>query len=282
VKRSAIAAVGAAAACVAAVLLALPTLAAGSGPTLQLSFVQQPTDVLLGAPITPPVSLSLTKDGGTPVPGVTVTVSLAPNAAGGTLSGKTSAVTDASGIATFTGLSVSHSGTAYQLVAAAQSLTTTSSPFNVAAILQPCSNGCNFSTADPTPSNPTGVQVLVPSGSGSSTAANTQLEVILDPSTPTFCGGSPCVGSLVTVIPPSTVGAPILVRLLYDGTITSGREPSTFKVWKTNGTGAPQLVPDCVGASPVLPCVSGRRRLANSTLAIEVRFSGPDPIWGSG
>jgi hypothetical protein len=247
-----------------------------------LTFTQQPSDVQVGQSMSPPVTLRLL-NGSTPVTGQTVTLAIAPGSPSGTLSGGT-AVTDANGIATFPNLAIDSSGTGFKLVATSGSLTATSNSFNVAAILVDCSAGCSASTPDPTAQNPTAVDINVPGSSGlrSLAAGGGQLEVILDPSAPNFCGGSPCIGSNITIIPPANVGGTITADFVYDKSISGQRGVALINVWKASGPGQPAvLVPDCKGKNPTLPCVNKRKRTNPGNTFIEVLFTGPDPIWGS-
>ena len=68
---------------------------------LTMFFVQQPTTVQRGAAITPPVRVQVRDTTGAVVLGVVVTVALGSNPTGATLSGATTALTDAAGFATF-------------------------------------------------------------------------------------------------------------------------------------------------------------------------------------
>ncbi len=105
-----------------------------------LFFVQQPTTVQRGANIAPPVKVQVRDGYGAVVPGATVTVALASNPAGATLSGTTSALTDTEGFATFADLSLDRTGT-YTLSAAVTGLSpVTSSPFTVVGTV------CSFPT----------------------------------------------------------------------------------------------------------------------------------------
>jgi Kelch motif/Galactose oxidase, central domain len=102
-----------------------------------LAFQVQPSDVVQGAVISPPVQVRARDALGNTVTAFTgnVTVALGNNAGGAILSGTTT-VPAAAGVATFSNLSVDKIGTGYTLVASATSLTgATSSTFNVA-----CSN----------------------------------------------------------------------------------------------------------------------------------------------
>ncbi|WP_324987892.1 S8 family serine peptidase [Hyalangium sp.] len=100
----------------------------------QLAFSTQPGNTLAGAPITP-VRVSLQDAFGNQLSSSTqnVTLALAANPAGGTLSGTTT-VAAVNGVATFGDLSIARAGTGYTLTASAGSLTSaTSAAFDVAA-----------------------------------------------------------------------------------------------------------------------------------------------------
>jgi hypothetical protein len=249
-----------------------------------LTFQQQPSDVQVGQSMTPLVTVQL-MNGSTPIVGQPVTLSLGPGSPSSTISGNGPVMTDANGIAAFPSLSFGSSGTGFSLVATSGSLTATSNPFNVAAILVNCTAGCNASTPDPTAQNPTSVDINVPGSSGlrSLATGGGQLEVILDPSAPGFCGGSPCIGQNITIIPPATAGGTITADFIYDKSISGQRGVALINVWKLSpGSSTPVLVPDCKGKNPTLPCVNKRTRTNPGNAFIEVLFTGPDPIWGSG
>lgn len=99
----------------------------------RLVFTVQPSTTLAGAPIAPAVRVSMQDDAGNvatlfPAP---VTVGIGTNPGGGTLSG-TLAVTTQDGVATFSNLNISASGTGYVLTASTSGLAgATSSPFNI-------------------------------------------------------------------------------------------------------------------------------------------------------
>ena len=105
------------------------------GPPTKLAFVQGPSNTAVGAAITPAVTVAVEDANGNIETSDNVTqVSLAigTNPAGGTLSGG-SAVTVASGIATFSGLSINTAGTGYTLTASSTPSYTgaTSAAFNI-------------------------------------------------------------------------------------------------------------------------------------------------------
>jgi hypothetical protein len=100
---------------------------------VSLAFVTQPTAVVFGQPIDPPVSIRALNANGSFAVGVPVSIAIGSNPAGGTLSGTLSAVTGASGIAVFTTLSIDEVGT-YTLVASATGFpSATSLAFGVTA-----------------------------------------------------------------------------------------------------------------------------------------------------
>ncbi len=105
------------------------------GPATRLGFTIQPTNTQTGATITPAVQVAALDAQGniaTSFTGV-VTVAIANNPAGGALSGNTSA-SAASGVATFSSLSVDRSGVGYTLGATATGLTAaTSAAFDIVA-----------------------------------------------------------------------------------------------------------------------------------------------------
>ena len=111
------------------------------GPPV-VSFVQQPVGpVNVGAPIVPAVSVRVADAAGAVLPGVQVSLSLFTSTSGtGVLGGTTSALTNAGGLATFAGLSVSQPGS-YLLRATATApgvaATADSTSFTVASVTTP-------------------------------------------------------------------------------------------------------------------------------------------------
>jgi hypothetical protein len=84
----------------------------GLNPSIQ----SQPTTTQAGQVISPAVRLLVTGDGGTPLPGVSIDLSLVRLSGNGSLSGTLSKVTGVSGIETFADLRISQPGT-YALLA---------------------------------------------------------------------------------------------------------------------------------------------------------------------
>jgi hypothetical protein len=103
-----------------------------AGAANKLVFAQQPTSAVAGASIAPAVTVQIQDAGGNLTASTAnVTVAIATNAGGGTLSG-TLTVAASGGVATFSNLSVNKTGTGYTLSAAGTSLTgATSSAFNI-------------------------------------------------------------------------------------------------------------------------------------------------------
>ena len=108
------------------------TLTVVPGAASKLAFGTQPSDAIVGTPITPAVTVTIVDAGGNPIASsASVTVAIGTNPAGGTLSGALT-VAAVGGVATFSGLSIDKAGTGYTLSAAASGLTgATSSPFDI-------------------------------------------------------------------------------------------------------------------------------------------------------
>ncbi len=109
--------------------------ASTTGPPTKLAFVQGPSNATCGSNITPPVRVAVEDANGnieTSDNATQVNLAIGTNPAGGTLSGG-SAVTVASGIATFSGLSINTAGTGYTLTASSTPAYTaaTSAAFNI-------------------------------------------------------------------------------------------------------------------------------------------------------
>jgi hypothetical protein len=102
------------------------------GPAAKLGFGQQPTNTAAGS-ISPAVTVQVQDAGGNVVTTSSASIAMAigTNPGGGTLSG-TTPVNAASGVATFSDLSINKTGTGYTLSATSNGLTTaTSSNFNI-------------------------------------------------------------------------------------------------------------------------------------------------------
>ena len=104
-------------------------------PPAKLAFVQGPSNAAAGVAITPAVKVAVEDANGnvqTSDNSTTVSLAIGTNPSGGTLSGG-SAVTVASGVATFSGLSINNAGTGYTLTASSTPSYTaaTSAAFNI-------------------------------------------------------------------------------------------------------------------------------------------------------
>ena len=116
-------------------LVAFRIASTAVGPPAKLAFVQGPSSTAVGAVITPAVTVAVEDANGnveTSDNATQVSLAIGANPASGTLSGG-SAVTVASGIATFSGLSIDTAGTGYTLTASSTPSYTgaTSAAFNV-------------------------------------------------------------------------------------------------------------------------------------------------------
>lgn len=116
-------------------------VATSVGSPAKLAFLQGPSNAAAGATITPPVTVAVEDASGNVVTSDNadqVSLAIGTNPAGGTLSGGT-AVTVASGIATFSGLSISAAGTGYTLTASSTPAYTpaTSAAFNITSTTAP-------------------------------------------------------------------------------------------------------------------------------------------------
>jgi streptogramin lyase len=123
---------------------AIPTQVQTASYTIQfdsaanLIFVTQPSNTIVNQSITPAVQVKAVDSSDAVLPGVSITLSLSTGP--GTLGGTLTQTTNASGIATFSNLSINAAGTGDVLTAKAAvagftSITATSNPFNVPAPL---------------------------------------------------------------------------------------------------------------------------------------------------
>ncbi len=164
------------------------------GTPAKLAFTVQPSAAAAGSALTPAVQVAVQDASGNIVAGATtlVTVAIATNAGGGTLSGTTSK-NAVNGIATFSDLSIDRGGTGYTLTTTASGLASaTSVPFTITAAtgrlvftVQP---GTTAAGAALTPA----VQVAVVDGSGNVvTSATTSITVAIG----TNAGGATLAGT---------------------------------------------------------------------------------------
>jgi hypothetical protein len=161
--------------------------------------------------------------------------------------------------------------------------------------------GGTLTTGDATPANPTAGTFTLPN-----TGGGVPISLTTEPTTPTYCGGSPCRGRLLTLSPfgggyDDPMNAPKL-DISLDRSVVRRYGPS-WQVWvqKEDSTVAPQLVPDCRSvpvktkykkwghwfwnvkfkkvADPS-PCVSKRYFDCNGDSHVEILVLSGDPKFG--
>ena len=187
---------------------------AAAAVATKLAFAQQPSDAAAGVPIAPAVTVQLQDSGSNSVAqgGVSITLSLATGT--GTLSGTLSQPTNASGLATFAGLSVNLVGTK-TLSAAATSLTPAASiSFVISAGLP--------------------AHIAITAGDGQSAMIGTAFGAPLQ-ATVTDAFGQPVPGATVTFTPPGS-GASALLAGNPATTNASGVASVTATANATAGT----------------------------------------------
>jgi hypothetical protein len=114
-----------------------------AGPPAKLAFTVQPSNVIVGASVTPAVQVAIEDAEGNMVTTATnaVTIAIGTNPTAGTLSG-TAMVNPTNGVATFSNLSINAGAANYTLTASASGLTgATSNPFNVIDFSVKLANG---------------------------------------------------------------------------------------------------------------------------------------------
>jgi uncharacterized protein YjbI with pentapeptide repeats len=164
---------------------------AGGGAAL---FVVQPSNVTVGEPFVPAVRVMARDSTGAALSGVNITLAIGsqPPPGGGPLSGTTTATTDGTGVATFTGLTVNgNTGTGFTLVASATgSPSATSTAFSVVpvrtgSVMDPVgditgTNGDLVSASITTAVPGSAMQFTVRFAPGTFDPSTTEAEVLLD------------------------------------------------------------------------------------------------------
>lgn len=110
-------------------------------PVAFLTFVTQPTNTAPGVAISPPVQVQATDSTGAAVPAIPITLTINSNPGGGTLSGTLTGTTDATGITTFSNLSIDKAGIGYILLASSGAASAISNPFSVTPVAAFSSTG---------------------------------------------------------------------------------------------------------------------------------------------
>ncbi len=167
-----------------------------------LSFVSQPAASTVGQAISPAVQVRLLDNTGAPIATFPVNLALGnagSNPGGGVLSGTTSVLTDATGIATFPNLSIDQAGTGYNLIATGQNLTPTmSTPFDESVAVTPFvgratdptgdSSGADLTSATVNTSADGNVTLSVRYAPGTFSGATTEADFLLDTDQKTVTG----------------------------------------------------------------------------------------------
>ena len=218
----------------------------GGSPTpVTLAFLQQPSNALTGATISPAIQVAVEDGGGNIVTTATNPVTLA--LMGGTGLGGTLTVAPQNGIATFSDLTVSNAGSGYTLSATSPSLTSAASTsFTITApgggggpsavklafSVQP-TNAATQATITPA------VQVVVEDGSGNAVTNAT------NPVTISLTGGAPGLTGTLTVTPQNGIATFSNLTVSNAGTFTlsaasTGLTPATSTSFTiTSGGGGP-------------------------------------------
>jgi hypothetical protein len=216
---------------------------------VKLAFLQQPSNALTGATLSPAVQVVVEDANGNAVPAATNPISL--TLAGGTGLGGTLTVTPQNGIATFSNLTVSTAGTGLTLLAASPNLTTATSvaftinapssgppstPTRLAYLQQP-SNAVTGAAISPA------VQVAVEDASGN------VLPTATNPVTLALVGGTGLTGTL-TVVPQNGIATFSNLTVSNAGSYTlSASSPNltaatsgSFTITAPGGGGSPSPV----------------------------------------
>ena len=119
--------------------------------TSSLTFSTQPVNGTVGVPLAQ-VAVRLVNATASPIPGVTVTMTLDPNSSGATLSGTTTAITDGTGTATFSNLQINQGGTNLHLRASAAGVgPAVSNAFSVPPVTADYTDPAAFAAATQSP-----------------------------------------------------------------------------------------------------------------------------------
>ena len=200
------------------------------GTPANLAFAVQPTSVSPNTAIVPSVVVTLTDISGNPVTGSVISLALSNGT--GILGGQTSAATDGSGRATFSGLSINRSG-AKQITATAGTLSVASSVFTV-------------STGAPS------LSFVAQSGGTSSVPSPITAGVAIAPSVQVQlqdAAGNPFPGSSVTLTLTKPDGNAVAAGVSLGGTTTVATDATgvaTFSSLTVNKVGTYLLVANAV------------------------------------
>ncbi|MBP7678399.1 MAG: hypothetical protein KBB14_18995, partial [Thermoanaerobaculia bacterium] len=204
------------------------TFSITSATATQVAFVQQPTDALASATIAPAVTVQLRDAASNPVAIAGTTITLTLSSGTGFLSGTTSQVTNASGLASFADLSIDLAGSKQLTAASAGLASAVSGAFTIA-------------TGPP-------AAITVTAGSLQSAPASEAFPTPLVV-TVTDAGGNPVSGVTVTFLAPSSGPSALLSN---GGVATTNAAGRASVIATANGVpGGPYIVTASVGALPV-------------------------------
>ncbi len=234
-----------------------PTVETPGGSTIL--FLQQPTDTATNVAVAPTVRVQVRDTHGAVLPGVAVQLALGANPSGADALAL-AATTDAIGVATFAGVTVSRSGVGYTLVASASTpgLTlapATSQPFTVSGaatyVVTNTSDGgpgslrAALANANGNAPYTDTVAFAIPGAAPFTIAPSTPLPVVTDPilidgtSQPGYMG-APVVALSGAVMPSDSVG----VRLAAPGSTVRGLSIHSFATTTFSGGHALVLASD--------------------------------------
>jgi hypothetical protein len=251
-------------------------LATGCGQPDHLAFTgQPPTNLKLTDSFS--VSVTVFDACGGVVKGAKDQVSLVLNApvtpGGGALSPAAPSVQPASGVATFTGLQITATGTLYTLTASSGSLSpVASTPVSVFNFFGSCANGCG--TSD---SSGDSVTLQLPTSlSGNAGVALNAVSVT--------CGSSSSLGPIFIVQPPARSGSDpfdIPVTLVISRFYVNTIGVANIVVCKNNAQLTLSQLPKCPKkGAPTTACVVSQNADNAGNGLIRIRINSKDPFGG--
>jgi hypothetical protein len=179
---------------------------------------------------------------------IAITISIGTNPSAGTLSGTLTQTTDATGIATFSSLSIDKAGTGYTLRASANQITATSDQFTLAAAP---SAGSRYLIVADGRSSPSSIFRIAPDGSSTALVATLAtgraIAVSIDPATNTLYSVDPFNkqvlqvslwgGAMLPLFVGSPLASPVAVTVDSVGNVYVG-DNRTDAVYKITPAGA--------------------------------------------
>lgn len=281
----------------------------GASPGQSLVFAVQPAKTIINQVITgtdlnpsgPPIQVDILNSDGSLASGsaASVTISLAPNAANGSLSGTTT-VNAVNGVATFNDLTINRAGLGYMLVASSpEGASATSKAFDEVNAGTRCTGSSTCSATATTPTSSLNV-TMPPSTTGT-------ISLAIDVGTPLVCAGyiardsnwfsflasSSANEKVVTyTVRPSAAAKEIVGSTQFClgapyAFEQRGGGPAPAAVLPDGSSGFVGLLPNCVATSRG-PCISGRSTTPDASsptgfdVVLTVRFPAglPGDPWG--